>query len=196
MYILGILLIVQSQVSQADNSWVTKWQYEPKCDKSDKDVECLKMHMDNSNVINLTIRNLDINELRAKNATIRVVSDSSLLEVSKEVIRLDDITDGVWNGSFAINAIFIGKANVYVEIEKSGGAKEQSEKLLVIIVRPERFIDTLFIISVASLVSILYINFGAALDLRKVKGVLKKPIGPLIAFCCHFLFLPLVSYNC
>ncbi|XP_031623027.1 ileal sodium/bile acid cotransporter-like isoform X2 [Contarinia nasturtii] len=196
VYVLGILLLVQSQISQADNSWDTQWQYEPKCDKNDTDVECLIMHMDASNFINLTITNLNVTELKNKDAKIRIVSTADLLQVSKE-IPLNEINEGVWKGSFEIFASFIGKANIYVEIVKhSDGANvtEQSKKLLVVIVRPERWIDTLFIISVATLVSMLYINFGAALDLRKVSGVLKKPIGPAIAFCCHFLFLPLSSY--
>lgn len=197
VYVLVVLLVVQSQVAQADNnSWKTQWQYEPKCDKTDKDVECLIMHMDNSKTINLTLSNLNVTELQQRNAIIRIISDADLLKVSKD-IPLDAISfNGLWNGSFEIESIFIGKANIYVEIAKKiDGATvvEQSSKLLVVIVRPERLIDTLFIISVATLVSMLYINFGAALDLKKVTGVLKRPIGPAIAFGCHFIFLPLVG---
>lgn len=199
VYFLGVLLLMLNQVSHAENnSWTVKWQYEPKCNFTDKNIEtsdeCLLMHMESINSINLTINHLDSDELKLTNATIRIVSASDLLKVSKE-IPLSEIVNGQIVNSFKAEAIFIGKSDIYVEIVKiiNGERKiESSPKLHVIIVRPERLIDTLFIISVATLVSILYINFGAALDLGKVKGVLKRPIGPAIAFFCHFIVLPLV----
>lgn len=147
--------------------------------------------MDDSNIINITISNLNISD---PIESIRLVSDSDLIEVLPEVPS-NGFAENKWTGSFKLSAIFIGKANIHVQIvrKKDVTKPEQSQsKLLVIITRRDRFIDKLFIISVASLVSILYINFGAALDLRKVKGVLRKPIGPAIAFFCHFVFLPLV----
>ena len=190
--VLGLLLVVQSQVLRAQSNFQTQWQYESKC-KENQTNECLLMHMGTATHINLTIKNLNKTELEEHSATIRVISDSDLLSVSKE-IPLNEIQDnGTWSGAFDIEAIFIGKSYLYVEISRKDAKPEQSDKLLVIIVRPERVIDTIFIISVATLVSILYINFGAALDLGKVKGVLRRPVGPAIAFFCHFIFLPLVS---
>lgn len=38
----------------------------------------------------------------------------------------------------------------------------------------------------------LYVNFGAVLEWKKIKVVLKNPIGPSIGFVCNFVFLPLV----
>lgn len=40
---------------------------------------------------------------------------------------------------------------------------------------------------------ILRIFFGIALDVSKIKEILKRPIGPFIAISCNFVFLPLVS---
>lgn len=199
VYFLVVLLLMLNQVSHAENSWTVKWQYEPKCNFTDKNIEtsdeCLLMHMESRNTINLTINHLDSDELKLFNATIRIVSASDLLKVSKE-IPLSEIVNRQIEDSFMAEAIFIGKSDIYVEIVKiiNGERKiETSPKLHVIIIRPERLIDKLFIVSVATLVSILYINFGAALDLGKVKGVLKRPIGPAIAFFCHFIVLPLVG---
>lgn len=189
--ILGILL-VQSQVLRAENRvWQTQWHYESKCKDNQTD-ECLLVHMNTVTHINLAINNLNKTELEENSATIRVISDSELLLVSRQ-IPLNEIDNGRWNGSVDIEAVFIGKSNLHVEITRKNLEAEQSQKLQVVIIRPERLIDMIFIISVAALVSILYINFGAALDLGKVKSVLRRPIGPAIAFCCHFVFLPLVS---
>lgn len=177
-----ILSLVQISRSQANDAvkWITEFQ-----------PQNLSIHMNEWKIVNVTISNLIKADL--KGATIHIVSDSNILEVWKE-IPVDSIDGDKWNGNFSVNAVFIGKANVFVVITYSEGQREESQtKLPIVITRPERLIDTLFIISVAALVSILYINFGAALDLQKVKGVLLKPIGPAIAFFCHFIFLPLVS---
>lgn len=45
------------------------------------------------------------------------------------------------------------------------------------------------------LVSILYINFGAALNLQTIKEILTRPIGPTICFICQFVLMPLTSYG-
>lgn len=152
------------------------------------------IHMNEQATINLTITGLDANKLRNENATIEIRSDSQIAGVYHP-IPLNDIVDGTWKGAFQIDAIFLGSAKIYVAIESVKGEDRSTTTLPVIIIREERFIDKLFVISVASLVSILYINFGAAIDLTKVKAILIRPVGPAIACFCQFVFLPLVSFR-
>lgn len=40
----------------------------------------------------------------------------------------------------------------------------------------------------------LFINFGAALDIDTVKEIMKRPIGPSICFSCQYIFMPLCSF--
>lgn len=185
-YFAFFLCIFQYHVADAANSWTTKWEFDSSsvCNKTDN---CMQLHMTEKNNVTLTIGGVNTTDLKE----VRLVSDSDILEVST---KIDVNANGDWKGTFETDAVFIGKANVYVEVVRNHGDPERSDKsLLVVIIRKNRLIDTLFIISVASLVSILYINFGAALDMKKVKNSLRRPIGPLIAFFCHFVFLPLVS---
>lgn len=74
-------------------------------------------------------------------------------------------------------------------------SEKSTEQLEVVILRPRRLIDTLFIASIITLVSILYINFGAAINLSTMSEIIKKPVGPLICGCCQFIFMPLISYG-
>lgn len=74
-------------------------------------------------------------------------------------------------------------------------SEKSTERLEVVIVRPRRLIDTLFIASIITLVSLLYINFGAAINLSTMSEIIKKPVGPLICGCCQFIFMPLMSYG-
>lgn len=178
-YFTILLLVIRNHVGDAvnRNTWTTDWVFknESKCEKKDN---CLKLQMEQSESINLTISNLNQTELIESKAEIRVVSDADILHVANN-ISLNDINNEKWTGVIKVDAIFIGKVNLFVEIirDQDESKKEKSDDLSVIIVRKDRVIDTVFIVSVASLVSILYINFGAALDLRKVKNSIRKPIG-------------------
>lgn len=179
-YFTILLLVIRNHVGDAvnQNTWTTDWVFknDSKCEKKEN---CLKLQMEQSESINLTISNLNKTELIASRAEIRVVSDADILHVAQNISLNDIINNDKWTGVIKLDAIFIGKVNLFVEIIRGQDESktEKSDSLSVIIVRKDRVIDTVFIISVASLVSILYINFGAALDLRKVKNSIRKPIG-------------------
>lgn len=148
--------------------------------------------MEEVQTINLTLSELRAIELIQNNAELTVVSDTHRLKVIAAEFKLDDIEDDKWTGQFNISGIFLGNAKLSANITMNGKSEQSNQTLNVIIIREERLIDRIFTISVVVLVAILYINFGAALDLGKVKEILVRPIGPLIAFVCQFLFMPLV----
>lgn len=189
VYILSIFVLIEHQVLCA--SWTVQWQHKNvECkDKSSIFVGCpLELNLNEQSIVNVTISDLG----GPLNQTVRLISDSEVLDVPNE-IQVHHVGGKKWQGSFVAEAIFIGKANVHIEINKSSIVESSENRLPIVITRGKRVIDTVFVVSVAVLVSILYINFGAAMDLKKVKGVLRRPIGPVFAFGCHFLVLPLVS---
>lgn len=144
--------------------------------------------------INVTITGLDgLDLVNDYNTTVEFFSNADVLKVSQQISN-DTISDGSWTGVLNITGIFLGTAKVFAEIvTKHDEIQISNETLTVTIVREEKLIDKIFNISVAVLVSILYINFGAALDLAKVKEIIVRPVGPLIAVFCNVVFMPLVS---
>lgn len=124
--------------------------------------------------------------------------DSGLARVNRTIAGGEIDGNGDWEGNFTIEGIFLGKTNVYVQRKNALNETFIFEnKLPVTVTRQVRPIDHAFTGSIILLVSILYINFGAALDLTQLRGILRKPIGPAIGFVGQFLFMPLVSltYN-
>lgn len=167
---------------------VTAWKFQ-------FDNDTIKMQMNEIKTIKVRITDVNGIELVEKNATLSIASESDILLVSHDIL-IDDIVDNSFEREVNLTAKFLGSAKVYANIiYQNGDILISNETFNVIITREERLIDRLFTISVAALVSILYINFGAALDLGKVKEILVRPIGPLIAFVCQFLFMPLVCYH-
>lgn len=145
----------------------------------------------------IVVRGLDRAELLRTGVWFRIrAQNEKLLNVERDFNGTEvSATTGVFEASFPLEALFLGLTNVYVEkVDADGTAIERaSTTLSIIIVREVRTIDHVFTGSVATLVSLLYINFGAALSLSKVKGIVRRPIGPAIGFAGQFLIMPLVS---
>ncbi|KAG5684229.1 hypothetical protein PVAND_013467 [Polypedilum vanderplanki] len=99
--------------------------------------------------------------------------------------------------NFDLFGEFLGQTRIFVEINtpEENLTERSNESLSVTILRPQRVIDKLFTYSVIVLVSILYINFGAALSLETLKEILRRPVGPIICFICQFVLMPLTSYG-
>lgn len=155
-----------------------------------------KFHMGFTESVQLTLEHLNYTQLIDNKAEIYVKSnDNKLATVYKQIDVKEISQSGNYDGTFDVHAEFMGTTHVFVEIQnKIDGTSEKSDTILpLIIIRQETVLNHIFTGSVATLVSILYINFGAALDLSVLKGILKRPIGPAIGFFGQFVVMPVVS---
>lgn len=107
----------------------------------------------------------------------------------------EHVQNNRFEGRIRISGKFLGRTNVAMEGRRGTQVLPVNGTLPVIVVRPERVIDTIFVTSVATFVSLIFINFGCAMHWPTVKEVLKRPIGPLIGMCGQFLFMPLMSFG-
>lgn len=129
-------------------------------------------------------------QIKSRNADLAAINNPN------EVNFLQISENGTFAAHFNVSGIFLGSTELFVEIKTKAGAVEQSDDTLeVIVTRKKRAIDHIFTGSVIVLVSIVYINFGAATDLTVIKDILRRPIGPTICFICQFLFMPLASFG-
>lgn len=105
-------------------------------------------------------------------------------------------------GKFTLLGKFLGLTELHlVPVNKlSNGSYEpvdpssKSNPFDITVKRSQSLVSLIFTISVASLVSLNYINMGCALDMATVKSVLRKPIAPLVGFLSQYLFMPISSY--
>jgi sodium/bile acid cotransporter 3/5 len=113
------------------------------------------------------------------------------------ILKNENISDsGSWSSAFNVTGNFLGYAEVHLQLRdnRDQTVLSSSNSVTVKVVRSERFIDRLFTYSVAVLVSVIYINFGCALDWSTFKKTVRRPIGPIIGFTSQFLIMPLVSF--
>lgn len=137
------------------------------------------IHMNEMQTIRLTLTDLDGIDLIQHNAELTVVSDTERLKVICN-FNLNDILDHKFTDDFNVSGIFLGNAKLNAKITMKDKSQLSNETMNVLIIREERMIDRAFTVSVIVLVSILYINFGAAMDLGKVKEILVRPSNELI----------------
>uniref|UniRef100_A0A182JTU0 Sodium-bile acid cotransporter n=1 Tax=Anopheles christyi TaxID=43041 RepID=A0A182JTU0_9DIPT len=159
-----------------------------------------KLNMDMSTTRNVTLRidritKADLEDIRS----VQLKSEREHVAwVENGTIVIEPLVASVaYNGSFTVIGNFLGQTNFFVELVRKNGSSEsiKSSTLPVTVIRPERVIDHVFTGSVILLISILYINFGAALDVGALKQIARRPIGPVIGFVCQFVFMPLLSYG-
>lgn len=74
----------------------------------------------------------------------------------------------------------------------STGNTTEINRMDVTVIRKQRVIDRVFTASTATLVALIYVNFGCALDWPSFRSNLKKPIGPAIGFFTQFGIMPVV----
>lgn len=112
-------------------------------------------------------------------------------------IRWNKAYSSQWKGEVTVSGVFLGQAKVHVDrVDDITNRTQRSiSTLTVTVIRQVRVIDHVFTGSVALLVSLLYINFGAALDLSVLRGILSYPVGPVIGFVTQFFVMPLLSYG-
>lgn len=152
----------------------------------------IKIHMDSTVAVQFNVTDLPAT-IHSKVEITAESSDTNIATISLPVFHYDKIENGVWKDFINVTGVFLGKAKISVTINHNGEIVRSNESN-VIVTRRERVIDTIFTASVAILVSILYINFGCAMDWDLCKKTLRRPVGPVIGFVCQFLFMPLISY--
>ncbi|CAK1541047.1 unnamed protein product [Leptosia nina] len=108
------------------------------------------------------------------------------------------VTEGgkFFSGLVKVNGNFLGRTEFVIEAKRDKEVFTVTNGTLpVIVVRPSRLIDKLFTSSVATFVTLIFINFGCAMHWPTVKEVIIKPVGPIIGMCGQFLFMPLISFG-
>ncbi|KAL5278053.1 hypothetical protein ACFFRR_002975 [Megaselia abdita] len=143
-----------------------------------KDAECF---MGRSVQVNVTI-----------NSTENSVSDFVFISEFSKLAEVGRIisTENQSELQLDIDCHLLGMSEIYVDY---GGVK-LNNTLKVIIMKEMKFLDQMFSVTVALVITFLYINFGAALDFDVLKDILKKPVGPSIGFLCQYGLMPLLGF--
>lgn len=168
-YIIGFLLL----------RGITAWTVDIVSD--------ITVHMNHVTSVPFSIPNYNLS------SELSLVVTSQDTDIAVPSFQLLQNENNSFNGILNVTGVFLGRTRLVFTLGENG-IEESQEVSRIIVVREERTIDTIFTASVAILVSILYINFGCAMDWDVCRKTLKRPIGPAIGFFCQFLIMPLLSF--
>ncbi|KAH8304879.1 hypothetical protein KR018_006036 [Drosophila ironensis] len=104
-----------------------------------------------------------------------------------------------WNGPVHVEGLFLGQTKIRVLlVDRNNGSDtgqwSRDGQLEVKVLQPKRVIDSIFIGTVVLLMSLLYINFGAALNLQVLRDLIVRPTGPCVGLTLQAIGMPLLSY--
>ncbi|XP_016973489.1 P3 protein [Drosophila rhopaloa] len=167
----------------------------------------LKLHMERGDKVQLTLENLAPSTLQQpERFHFRLESaDKDLASIPGEnatiPLSLFNTETRDWTGEILVNALFLGQTKIQVRLYDTQLNKSElptnwsnDSSLEVKILRPIRVVDHVFIGSIILLMSLLYINFGAALNLDVLRGLITRPTAPCIGFVMQVVGMPLLSY--
>ncbi|EDW75134.1 uncharacterized protein Dwil_GK19860 [Drosophila willistoni] len=167
----------------------------------------LEVHMEKSAQVILSVENVEPSILQQpQRYSFRLESShQNLANVADEnasiPIDLIDVDTGKWSGPIQVLGHFLGTSKITVHLVDgqlntselpTNGSSDSS--LEVRVVRPERVVDHVFVGSIILLMSLVYINFGAALNLEVLRGLITRPVAPSIGFIMQVVGMPLLSY--
>lgn len=157
--------------------------------------ESVSVHMDEYYYVNVNVTgsNLQLNDellLTTAEEHIATAKWNSTYRLTE-----DQVAKSRFEGKFRVDGHFLGRTDLVVELKRDNTQQPINGTLPVIVTRPQRVIDRVFTSSVAIFVSLIFINFGCAMNWNNVKGVIKRPVGPVIGMCGQFLFMPLISFG-
>lgn len=97
--------------------------------------------------------------------------------------------------SFNVYGVFIGQTNVSVQIRRKHDAEpEATENLNFIVIRKMSTLDIVFHVSVIGLITLMYVNFGAAFNWGALKENMRRPVVPILGFGIQVICMPLISF--
>ena len=123
--------------------------------------------------------------------------DPGVVDITENAeITINCTSNSTFTTNITIKGYFIGKTTLTFNLYRDGDKTEVTEVKTgyqVSVTRTTRLLTQIFVITAAIQMVLLNIAFGCGMNLGMVKGILRKPIGPIIGLSCQFVVMPLVS---
>jgi len=185
LMLIPIWMVSCQVVKQAASAWTV--------DFSPDKIKALPMY----DTFQVSFTTNDLTKKDIDSGVVELISDhqeiAKPLQLAPIVLHTQNITDNTWTSAFNISANFIGFTEVKLHL-KGKDIDRLSNPLKVTVARRERVVDKIFLHCVIIIVSIIFINFGCAMDWAFLRKSLRNPIGPAIGFFSQFFIMPLLSY--
>ncbi|XP_060841208.1 ileal sodium/bile acid cotransporter-like [Rhopalosiphum padi] len=131
-----------------------------------------------------------------------ISSDEDVAYPSRHYFELpqnNTMPSNSWKNSFNLTSEFLGYTKLYFQVVKLENntylvLNSSDVHMNIKVIRKPQLIDKIFVICVAVLMTIIFINLGCALDVEQLKLSVRKPIAPAVSFFAQFLILPILSF--
>ncbi|KAF2357666.1 Bile acid:sodium symporter/arsenical resistance protein Acr3 [Trinorchestia longiramus] len=125
------------------------------------------------------------------------ITDEKIVTVldQSEVMIVSDDTNSTVSGTFNVSADFLGSSTITLYLLDRDGEVLASEDLQASVLLTYQNLVNILSTSLGILVGVVNVIIGATIDLELIKGIVKKPVGPLVGLFSQYLFMPVVAFG-
>ncbi|XP_071524910.1 ileal sodium/bile acid cotransporter-like isoform X2 [Panulirus ornatus] len=120
---------------------------------------------------------------------------SEPVEGAPEEDNMTDYTNVTYHGYINISALFLGYNDLHLKLYDKDNVSVASGRMKMTVFLSYQNITDIFTLLLAVLVGFVYFFMGATLDLKVVKGIIKKPVGPFVGVFCQYAFMPTIAFG-
>lgn len=123
-----------------------------------------------------------------------LIEDEKVASTEKHV-NLSDIKGSSWQGEVEVNGLYFGYTHMYVTLKdpRTEIIEKSPQILKVTVLRGKRVDDDIFSYIAMAIMLLMFINLGTVLDLKRVRSVFTRPVGPLLGFLSRYLVMPALA---
>nr|XP_053631433.1 ileal sodium/bile acid cotransporter-like [Cherax quadricarinatus] len=118
-----------------------------------------------------------------------------VLEGAPEDRNITSYTNITYHGYVNITALFLGFNNLHVVLHDADNKVVAEGVMKMSVVLSYKSTTDTFTFIIAVLVAVLYFFMGTTLNLQVVKGIISKPVGPIVGIFCQYILMPMIAFG-
>ncbi|XP_017064968.1 P3 protein [Drosophila eugracilis] len=102
---------------------------------------------------------------------------------------------GSWKGLIDVTAVRFGYSTLEVELHSNGEIEIYGNPLKIVVLRSRVVDERVTTYVSAALALLMFLNLGTVLDMKRLAGIICRPVGPVVGVVSRFVLMPALGFG-
>ena len=191
-YCVCVIQILSCASGQDFGNIAGKWKI-----KYGLENEITEVQLKTSTSVKVPVQIYDIEKSAQQTADIyfRFLLENKKIASTEKHVNLSDIMGSTWEGEIEVNGLYFGYTHLYATLNdpQMENMEKSPQTLAVIVLRDKQVDDNIFTYTALAIMILMFVNLGTVLDLKRVRLVFTRPVGPILGFLSRYLIMPALA---